>query len=137
MATAAAVEDARRRMGMPPDQVVMRLHTRTPFLSGTNSGTLPPRPPAAMWSAHSSTDPSKFTNELVGEVKSDLIETVFGTASSTFKKQQKKRKNERAGMNVLTRATMDYDAVLPQTAKNTGRWEPLYRLAKLDPSQSR
>lgn len=125
--TAVAVEDARRRMGMPADQIVMSLHTRSPFLSN-NSSNFPPRPPAAVWSSHA--DPGSHAKELVGEVKSDLIENVFGAANKNSKAESTKKKNEKAGRDALMRATMDYDSTIPQTAKNSGRWEPLYRLAR-------
>ncbi|GMH46755.1 hypothetical protein TrVE_jg6589 [Triparma verrucosa] len=132
--TAKAVEEARRRMGMPSDQIVMSLHTRTPFISNPGAANSPMRPPP-VWASHA--DPADHEAEVVGDVKSELIEGVFGAPSNTFKKGRSRTNKERLGREALSRATMDYDKVLPQAAKNVGRWEPLYRLAKLDPSDSR
>jgi len=91
-ATATAVEDARRRMGMPTEQIVMSLHIRSPFLSN-NASTLPPRPPSAVWSAHA--DPGSHVNEVVGEVKSELIENVFGNSNKGERGENKKKRKVR------------------------------------------
>ena len=78
-----------------------------------------------MWASHA--DPGDHESEVVGDVKSDLIEGVFGAPTNTFKKARSKNSKERMGREALSRATMDYDKVIPQAAKNAGRWEPLYR----------
>ena len=140
--TADAVADARRRMGMPKNQIHMSLHTRTPFLAKGEAGKTgmlhAPTEGGGVWSAHS--DPAHYSQEVKGAVKSDLIENIFGAPGNSFKSKAggaRAKENTKPTASVLYKSTLDYNKLDPQHAKNANRWEPLYRLARLDPAQTR
>jgi hypothetical protein len=132
--TASQVKDARKRMGMAPDQVTMALHTRTPLAS--SRGDFPKPPPETMWSSHA--NPDGLGGDAAGTVTSDLIENVFGRANNTYSSAKKSSKGASTSkQSVLSKSTTDYSKLNPGHAKNANRWEPLYRLARLDPKETR
>jgi len=137
--TAQAVRDARKRMGMSVDQIEMSLHTRTPFFPGGDPGSSqlnhPVVSPKSAWAAHAEGDNSDL---VVGGVKSDLIEGVFNPhLKSESRAKMKKRQMEERGESVLRRQTIDYQNAEKKKGKTINRWEPLYRLARLDPTETR
>ena len=82
MSTAMQVKDARRRMGMPSEQVNQCLHTRTP----TGSVGLVKPTSNSMWAAHGG---GKGEVD-VGDVRSELIDEVFGAAGNSSNGKKKK-----------------------------------------------
>lgn len=124
---------------------------RTPFFptsGGSGTGTSAAYPvvsPTAAWAAHGGERGGNGDDFDVGVVKSDLIENVFGNANRLRTKTSKEKlaKKVEKGGDVLRRQTQDYSRPNKENNNNsnkssgTNRWEPLYRLARLDPTETR